>query len=96
MVGNNVPTKGGIPLTLDWTYVQQPTIDLDDYQDMKEPKKPRYLSKQKRRDILSRAGFDAKSLRRAHKKALHARFQRRLSNVWVPAERTFQRLSAVV
>lgn len=34
-LGDNPSVTKGVPLSLDWTFVQQPTIALDDYEDMK-------------------------------------------------------------
>ena len=100
MVGDNPSCSSGIPVTLDWTFIQWPTEDLDEYLEMKGRHRYKpyqfYMSSQKRLDILTKAGFDRDCLRKAHKVAWMAKAKRRLRNVWVPAETVAKRLSAVV
>ena len=91
-MGDNPGCSKGVPITLDWGYVQQPPVLLNDYLDMKggdaKPKKPRHfhLNSFKRYALLVRAGHDQEELRRVKKKIKLVKRGRRVSTWLYPAE----------
>jgi len=89
-LGDHPGCRQGVPITLDWEYVQQPTIELTEYEEMRgdirRKLKAMYLNKEKRKALLANAGFDASSLTKAKKETKLIQRARKISTFLSPAE----------
>jgi len=99
-LGDNPSVTKGLPLTLDWTFEQQPTIALDEYYEMHGEQQRRlknkfYINSQKRKALLLEAGFDAAALRHAKKEIQAAQLQRKASQVLSPLQLLWSHKSIV-
>mmetsp|Transcript_28914 Transcript_28914/g.43665 ORF Transcript_28914/g.43665 Transcript_28914/m.43665 type:complete len:298 (+) Transcript_28914:94-987(+) len=108
-LGDHPSSSTGPPVQLDWKPKNESTIDLDQYENSRQPRRKRRqlkLSFQEREEILSSSGFTVDQLKNAWMESLKIRQQRyetimkgsiatKVEEMWESACRKFNRFWAL-
>lgn len=92
IAGDNPACENGPPVTLDWSFEELPSLDLDDFESMRRRTRRQklhhlLLSYVQRQRILFGIGYTEQEVLQVEKEARTARFQRHMTTLSLPISR---------
>lgn len=59
-IGDSPSVSSGIPISLDWTFVDKDAISLDDFEEQRSPRRPNFVlsASQRRERLVTRFGLN--------------------------------------
>ena len=90
ILGDHPNCRYGLPVTLEWDFVEYEPIIVDEYEfhhSLRRPLRYMFLSAYKRKDMFLSLGYGRSELKMAKKQLHAARAQRQWTQITLPIER---------